>query len=88
MDTPKGGLISVEDWEGPKRRFGLSWSLANEGRKEVIALLDYIGGANICLIPDSSDLKSCYLVKKRGDLSQQHWKDDVFTISQQFEEVL
>ena len=88
IDTPQGGLIPIEDWGGPRRRFELAWSLANEGRREVLAFLDYIGGGNICLIPDSSDLTDCYLVKRRGDVSQQHWKDDVFSIGAEFIEVL
>jgi hypothetical protein len=87
LRTPFGGLISIQGADR-KRTFELTWSYSNAGRKELLALLDYIQGKNIVLIPDSSVLTDVYLIKRTSEVKQKHYKGDYFTMSAEFEEVL
>ncbi len=71
LRSPKGGMIPIKGRDR-KRIFSLTWPAAEAAREEIIALLDYIEGKNIVLIPDDSNMKNCYLVKLIGDVSQKH----------------
>ena len=86
LRPPGGGMIPVEG-RGRKRRFELRWPAADDARKELIALLDYIEGRNICLIPDDSDLSDCYAVKLIGDVQQTHRFLTYFDVPLVFEEI-
>ena len=82
-----GGLIPIVRY-GRKVTWGLKWVAAETVRLEMAALLDYIEGKNLALIPDSSDLKDCYLLKLISHLTQAHDYKEKYNISMEFEEVL
>ena len=56
----------------PKEIFYLTWRANTDTRDEILALLDYIEGKNIVLIPDTSDMTDCYLVKHIGNAESTH----------------
>lgn len=87
LRTPAGGLIPVKHADR-RKRFTLRWSYSDAGRREVLALLDYLDGKNVVLIPDSSDLTDVVLVKRVSDATQEWWKGDYATLEVEFEEVI
>lgn len=87
MDTAAGGTIPIKDF-GRKRRFSVSYAASNSGRKEVLALIDYLDGKNIAMVLDSTNMKECYLVKLRGAVTQVHQFGEYFSLEAEFEEVL
>jgi hypothetical protein len=87
MDTAAGGVVPVVDY-GRKRKFMVKYEASSAGRKEVLALVDYLEGKNIALILDHSNMKDCHLVKLRGAVTQVHQVGDYFSAEMQFEEVL
>jgi hypothetical protein len=86
LDTSSGGLIPIVDY-GRKKRFRFEFNASSNGRKEVLALLDYILGKNIVLITDSTVL-DCHLVKLKGGAKQIHKRGEYFSLQVEFEEVL
>lgn len=84
--TPQGGLIPIKGADR-KRRFRLNWLASDDGREELLALLDYVEGKNIVLIPDDSDLSDCYLVKLVSPAEQRHRIANRFDLSIVLEEV-
>lgn len=87
LDTPAGSLIPVVNFDR-KRRFTLRFVASDAGRKQVVALLDYIAGKNITLILDSTDLTDCHLVKLKSVVEQEHVVGDCFSFEAEFEEVI
>jgi hypothetical protein len=87
LDTSSGGLIPIVDF-GRKKRFRFEFNASSNGRKEVLALLDYILGKNIVLITDSTVLTDCHLVKFKGVAEQTHKRGEYFSLQVEFEEVL
>lgn len=71
--SPHGGLTPIKGADR-KRILSLTFPAVAEAgtQAEIAALLDYVEGKNITLIPDDSDMKDCYLVKHIGDLRQRH----------------
>jgi len=87
MRTPHAGLLPIRGADR-KRIFELSWNGEETTVEEVLAVLDYIEGKNIVLIPDSTDLGDCYLVKLVSDVNLRHWVLNKFDMSFTLEEVL
>lgn len=88
LRTPHGGMIPIRGSDR-KRRFNLSWNVVQTTRQEITALLDYVQGKNIALIPDSANMKDCYLVKLIGDARQTHIQGTIYKLgSITFEEIL
>ena len=85
--TPHYGLIPIRG-AGRRRRFNLTWTGVETTMEEMLAVLDHIEGKNIVLIPDSTNLKDCYLVKHIGDVNLKHWQSGKFDMSLTLEEVL
>jgi len=84
----KGGLSPVKERDR-KREFQLHWNHNETAREELLALLDYLEGKNMALIPDNSTLTDCYLVKLIGDVEQMQTDGDNFDVGPLvFEEVL
>ena len=69
--NPHGGMTPIKGADR-KRVFNLNFPVVDDTKDEIAALLDYVEGKNITLIPDHSDLKDCYLVKHMGNLQQTH----------------
>lgn len=87
LRTMGGGIVSIKRSDNVRKRiFTVTWPAADAVREEIAALLDYVEGKNITLIPDSDTLIDCYLVKLISDLSQLHRFNDTFEISAIFEE--
>jgi len=82
-----GGLEPIKNADR-KRIFQLRWPGSETAREEMIALLDYIEGKNIVLIPDHNTLTDCYLVKLIGPAQQRHRQGNKFDLSLTFEEIL
>ena len=77
--TQGGGMIPIKSGDR-KRIFNLTWYHNETTREEVIALLDYLDGKNICFIPDSATLTDCILVKLIGDAAQHQTYKDRFDL--------
>jgi len=88
LRSPGGGMEPVKAADR-KRIFSLTWPYADNTRQELLPLLDILEGKNLCLIPDHTDLKTCFLVKLIGDAAQAHKFLERFDIGPLlFEEVL
>ena len=87
MRTPHAGLLPIKGADR-KRIFELSWNGEETTVEEVLAVLDYIEGKNIVLIPDSDTPGDCYLVKLVSDVNLRHWILNKFDMSFTLEEVL
>jgi len=86
--TPHGGLIPIKGADR-KRLFSVGWSSDEDTTQEVLALVDYLEGKNIALIPDAATLTNAYLVKSIGDIRQIHKSGDArFDFTLQLEEIL
>ena len=93
LRTAHGGMVPSVGADR-KRVFTLSWPAAETTVDEVLALLDYIEGRNIVLIPDSTVVNSegcymeCYLTKLVGDVDLRNRIKAKFDMSFTLEEVL
>jgi hypothetical protein len=87
LRTPHGGMIPIKGADR-KRIFELNWQATSDTQEELVAVIDYVEGKNIVLIPDHSDLTDCYLVKHIGDLQQKQRYLDYFDVTLTFEEIL
>jgi len=87
LRTPHGGMIPIKGADR-KRIFTLNWQAVTTTKDEVMALMDYVEGKNIVLIPDSTDMGDCYLVKLIGDVELRNIVKSKFEMSLVFEEVL
>lgn len=87
LRTLNVGLKSVKIAER-KRKFALNWNGSEDTYNEIIATIDYLDGKNLCLIPDSSTLTDCYLVKSTSDIIAEHVQNNKFNFSLDLEEIL
>lgn len=71
LEPAAGGMIPVKGRDR-RRVFAIDWPASVTTRQEVIALLDYIEGRNICLVPDGSTMTDCYCVKAVGVAAMRH----------------
>lgn len=85
--TTGSGPLTIKNAD-PKWIFELTWRNSETAREQVLAVMDYLAGKNLCLIPDDSDMTDVYLVKLVGDLKQTHVYLDRFDFTIQLEEVL
>lgn len=85
--TPAGGMIPIID-NDPYDGMSLIWRAADNTRREIIALADYLRGRNFVYVPDSTDMTDCLLLKITGPLSQTHRHLDRYDITVPVEEVL
>lgn len=76
-------FIKSED----KRVFTVAWNANTEVLNEMLALRKSLEGRNVCLIPDSTDMRDIYLVKMIGDIDIVNYHKDTFNFSLTFEEV-
>jgi len=87
LRTPAGGMIPIQGAE-PKNVFELTFPNTDLGRRQLIAMVDYLRGQNVVLIPDSADLLDVYLVKATSDAKQTHKFLDRYDVVLTLEEVL
>jgi len=87
LRTISGGLNVIKNADR-KRKFELEWKDSEDTYNEVIATVDHLDGKNLCLIPDSSALTDCYLVKSIGDIVAEHVKSDEYNFNLDLEEIL
>jgi hypothetical protein len=87
LRTPAGGMIPMKGAE-PKNVFELTFPNTDLGRRQLIAMVDYLRGQNVVLIPDSADLLDVYLVKATSDAKQTHKFLDRYDVVLTLEEVL
>jgi hypothetical protein len=87
LRTGSGGIVPIKDY-GRKRSFRFGFPASDAGRKQAVALMDYIEGKNICLILDGSVMTNCYIVKMTDALTQKHVIGEYFSAVIQLEEVL
>ena len=87
LRTPAGGLIPVQG-ANPKNVFELTFPQADLGRTQLLAMMDYLRGKNLVLVPDSADLLNVYLVKSTADAKQTHKFLDRYDVVLTLEEVL
>jgi len=50
-----GDIVGAIQRTDPKDTFRVTWPSSDESRREVLALLDYCQGKNICLVPDDTN---------------------------------
>jgi len=88
LATKGGGILPIKNADR-KYTFSLPWKASKDTREEVLATIDYLEGKNLALIPDSSTLTDCYLVKSTGDIKQKYrFPDERFDFTITLEEVL
>ena len=85
--SPHGGVYPFRKHNEVKT-FDLSWHEITSTEVELTKLMDYIGGKNVCLIPDGDDPKDCYLVKFTGQLRRKHTRLNRYDASLVLEEVI
>jgi hypothetical protein len=87
MLTPGGGRIPIKNY-GRRRSFSVSFNASETGRKELVALLDYMEGSAFALVLDSSNLLDCHLVHLDGPIELEQVYLDKFSLNAEFTEVL
>lgn len=86
LTTPKGGIIAIPKGDA-RNQFQLTWKATEDTRLEILAIMDYLRGKNFVLIPDSTDLKDCSLLKTTGPINQTQRFMDYYDISVKADEV-
>jgi len=87
LRTPGGAMVPVKS-AGRKRLFSLTWNIVSDTQRELEYMLDYVEGKNVVLIPDDTNLKQSYLVKRIDDFQNKHVFSSWFDLAVNFEEVL
>jgi len=85
--TPYGGISTLRKHEQVKT-LKLSWHEVDNTNTELEKIMNYIGGKNVCLIPDSAAPTTCYLTKFKGTMKQKHTYLDRFNVDLVMEEVI
>jgi hypothetical protein len=85
--TASGGYNPVKV-ANRARNFNLTWKASEDAREEVVALAEFTEGKNLVLIPSTTSMMDCYLVKFDGVITQRQWFQNRFDTVVNLKEVL